>query len=113
MIELLQRAMEAGIHRDFTQTVLAAARRVQRSSVSREPPLKASQPLIEPLTNRELDVLELLMQRMQDKEMAERLSVSPQTIKAHLRSIYQKLAVNGRRQAADRAMELGLLNVSQ
>jgi DNA-binding NarL/FixJ family response regulator len=67
------------------------------------------QPLIEPLTNRELDVLELLAKRYYDKEIANQLSVSVPTVKTHIGHILQKLDVGNRRAAADKARELGLI----
>ena len=67
------------------------------------------QPLIEPLTNRELDVLEHLAKRMYDKEIAEALSISIGTVKTHLKHIYEKLDVPNRRHAVIKAEELGLL----
>jgi LuxR family maltose regulon positive regulatory protein len=68
-----------------------------------------TQPLAEPLTHRELDVLELLSERLQDKEVAEKLVISPKTVKTHLQNIYRKLCVQGRREAVERAMSLKIL----
>jgi LuxR family maltose regulon positive regulatory protein len=65
--------------------------------------------LIEPLTNREFQILELLGERFSNKEIAEKLVVSPGTVKGHTIRIYQKLNVNGRRQAVDKAIKLGIL----
>ena len=67
------------------------------------------QTLIEPLTNRERDILELLGQRLYNKEIAGQLSVSVETVKTHLQNIFQKLGVSNRREAVSKAVELGLL----
>jgi LuxR family maltose regulon positive regulatory protein len=61
------------------------------------------------LTNRELDVLIMLEKRLSNKEIADRLFVSPETVKKHTANIYRKLHVSGRRQAVYAARKLGLL----
>jgi DNA-binding NarL/FixJ family response regulator len=66
-------------------------------------------PLIESLTNRELDVLQLLARRLSDKVIANELFVSVPTVKTHIRHILQKLDVGDRRAAAIKARELGLI----
>lgn len=68
-----------------------------------------AQPLPEPLTDRELEVLHLLAARLTNPEIAERLFISLPTVKSHTRNIYGKLGVHSRRQAVAQAKELGIL----
>ena len=69
-----------------------------------------SQDLPEPLTERELDVLQLLGERFSNKEIARRLTVSPYTVRNHTANIYAKLQVDNRFEAVERAKSLGLLS---
>jgi LuxR family maltose regulon positive regulatory protein len=66
--------------------------------------------LIEPLSDREIEVLQLLAKGLTNQVIAERLFLSPHTVKTHTRNIYSKLAVNNRTQAVDRARNLGILS---
>jgi LuxR family maltose regulon positive regulatory protein len=68
-----------------------------------------SQPSVQPLTNRERQILDLLGQWLQNKEIAAKLFISPLTVKKHLDNIYGKLNVSGRRQAVEKAQILGIL----
>lgn len=65
--------------------------------------------LVEPLTERELALLELLPTRLSNRELATKLYVSVNTVKTHLRNIYRKLGVADRDAAIVTATELGLL----
>jgi LuxR family maltose regulon positive regulatory protein len=64
---------------------------------------------MEPLTDRELEVLRVLAEGLSNKEIAARLVVAPSTIKQHLKHIYGKLDVHSRTQAVTRGRALGLL----
>jgi LuxR family maltose regulon positive regulatory protein len=65
--------------------------------------------LVEPLSERELDVLRLLATELSGPEIANRLMVSLNTLRTHTKNIFSKLGVNNRRAAVRRAEELGLL----
>ena len=68
-----------------------------------------AEPLLEPLTTREAEILRLLAQGQTNPQIARELVVSPGTVKNHVRHIIAKLGVSDRTQAAVRAVELGLL----
>jgi LuxR family maltose regulon positive regulatory protein len=65
--------------------------------------------LMNPLTRRERDVVALLALRLTDKEMAERLCISLNTVNSHLKHIYRKLEVNDRHTVVIKAQSLGIL----
>jgi DNA-binding NarL/FixJ family response regulator len=67
------------------------------------------QPLVDPLTDRELEVLRALADGLSNREAADRLYLSEGTVKNHVTSVLAKLGVRDRTQAALRARELGLL----
>ena len=127
MVDLLTRLRQQNVSVDYIERILAAfpdtasstllpdlgatndKREFEAETVAQIPDSKIQNSLIEPLTNRELDVLELLAQRLQNKEIAEKLFVSPATVKSHLESIYQKLNVSKRREAVDKANALKII----
>lgn len=61
------------------------------------------------ISGRELEVLELLAAGRSNKEIAGKLSVSPNTVKTHIARLYEKLEVRRRTEAVSRARELGVL----
>ncbi len=65
--------------------------------------------MIEPLTERELEVLQLVAEGLTNREIGERLFLALDTVKGHNRRIFAKLDVSTRTQAVARASELGLL----
>jgi LuxR family maltose regulon positive regulatory protein len=65
--------------------------------------------LAEPLSERELEVLQLIAEGLTNQEIASRLFLSLNTVKVHTRNIYGKLGVNNRTQAGTRARALEIL----
>jgi LuxR family maltose regulon positive regulatory protein len=65
--------------------------------------------LIEPLTDRELDVLRLMAEGLKYKEIAERLFISLNTVRSHVKAIYGKFHVNNRTQAVELARQLRIM----
>lgn len=105
---LLHEARQAGIHPDYVDKLLTNLYRVDKVW-ARE--ADAGSGLIEPLSEREMDVLKLLGQNYPDKQIAESLFIAPETVHKHLKNIYEKLGVHRRSDAVTRARELGLLQV--
>jgi LuxR family maltose regulon positive regulatory protein len=77
-----------------------------------EPAVRDHPELIEPLSDREIDVLRLLRTDLSGPEIADELSVSLNTLRTHTKNIFEKLGVNSRRAAVSRAGELNLLSPS-
>lgn len=77
--------------------------------IAAQPTPAAEQALVEPLTERELEILRLLAQGLTNDELAHRLVVAVGTIKSHNHSIFSKLGVNNRTSAINRARQLRLL----
>jgi LuxR family maltose regulon positive regulatory protein len=73
-------------------------------------PQSASDPLPEPLSQRQLEVLTLLAQGYANQDIAQHLVITVGTVKSHVSNIFNKLEVNNRVQAIKRARELGLLD---
>ena len=99
MAALLEAAAKRGTAPEYARRLLAAFRKPE----NRTP---VTQLLMEPLSERELDVLRLLGTDMDGPEIARHLVVSLSTVRTHTRSIYSKLGVNNRRAAVRRAEEL-------
>jgi len=103
MAALLEAARKRGIAPTYSRELLAAFGRSEDRT-----PIK--QVLIEPLSERELDVLRLLDTDLDGPGIARQLVVSLHTVRSHTKSIYAKLGVNNRRAAVGRAVELDLLS---
>jgi LuxR family maltose regulon positive regulatory protein len=71
--------------------------------------LDFSSRLVEPLSERELEVLLLISEGLSNREVAQRLFLALNTVKVHTRNIYGKLGVHNRTEAVARAREMGLL----
>jgi LuxR family transcriptional regulator, maltose regulon positive regulatory protein len=101
MTTLLRAADQQGLVGGYARQLLAA-------DISKARPAPAQRGLVEPLSERELDVLRLLRTDLSGPEIARELTVSLNTIRTHTKSIYTKLGVNDRRAALRRAEELDL-----
>jgi LuxR family maltose regulon positive regulatory protein len=126
MARLLHQAALRGIAPDYARLLLAAfegattnaheawAGRKTTMKVSPvvEPTLRGrpSSVLLDPLSERELEVLRLIAQGLTNREIASRLFLAQSTVKVHTRNIYGKLDVHSRIQAVACAQELGLLS---
>ena len=108
MAQLLSEVTADGLMPDYTGKLLAAFEPEEHRTRD-QTCLFLSQPLIEPLSRRELEVLQLIAQGLSNREIGERLFLALSTVKGHSRIIYDKLQVQRRTEAVARARELGLL----
>ena len=113
MAPLLSEAAARGVMPDYIGKLLAAFEDLTKdeglttrlaSSVIRNP-----SSLVEPLSQRELEILQLIAQGLSNREICERLFLALDTVKGHNRRIFGKLQVQSRTEAIARARELGLL----
>jgi LuxR family maltose regulon positive regulatory protein len=107
MAELLQQAVVHGIAPDYVNRLLAAFGTEETQSIAIA--AAGASVLIEPLTDRELEVLRLLGDGYSNQDIAKELVITLNTVKKHASGIYSKLGVHSRTQAVVRAQELGLL----
>jgi ATP/maltotriose-dependent transcriptional regulator MalT len=104
---VLRQAAAVGIEPEFIGTLLAATGERKQSAGS--PPDGSAPGLIEPLSDRELEVLRLVAAGLANAEIAEQLFLAVGTVKRHVFNLYGKLGANSRTSAVARARELGLL----
>ncbi len=107
MLALLRQAHARSRVPGYVATLLSAFGRQQASTLP--PPSVRPSPLAEPLTEREREVLRLLLEGASNREIARRLMLSVNTVKRHVYNLCGKLGVQSRTQAIARARALNLL----
>jgi LuxR family maltose regulon positive regulatory protein len=104
---LLRKAVTKGIATNYARRLLRELdKELKPMPLTVQPP---SSSLIEPLSERELEVLRLLNSRLSSPEIAQALVISKNTVRTHIAHIYDKLGVHSRADALERARELDLL----
>ena len=116
--DLLHSVATRGTARHYVRTLLlafegevrkAAGAHGERPETRDESRWAASFPLVEPLSERELEVLRLVVAGLSNREIAEELVITVGTVKWHIHNIYGKLSVHSRTRAIAQARELGLV----
>jgi LuxR family maltose regulon positive regulatory protein len=106
MARLLYQAAERRIAPEYAGRLLAAFPAVEPAPTA---PSRPSSEMIEPLSEREREVLLLIAEGLSNREIAQRLFLSLSTVKVHTYNIYGKLGVHSRTQAVAKARALGIL----
>jgi LuxR family maltose regulon positive regulatory protein len=104
MKHLLSEAITHGGMPDYVSKLLGVLKDDHKNTTT-----KSSQPLIEPLSERELEILQLISEGLSNRQISERLYLAMPTVKGHNRNIFGKLQVKRRTEAVARARELELL----
>jgi LuxR family maltose regulon positive regulatory protein len=103
LIPLLQETVRRGILPDYARRILAMM--TEKGEIAG---VDLSS-MIEPLSERELEVLRLVTAGMSNREIADKLIISTGTAKSHIHNLCGKMGVRNRTEAAMRAKELGLV----
>ncbi len=106
MAQLLFEAAAQGMMPDYIRKLLAV---FEGKKQKREEKSSSTQPLIEALSERELEVLQLIAQGLSNREISEQLFLALSTVKGHNQKIFEKLHVQRRTEAITRAREFNLL----
>ena len=109
MLALLRLAQTQGIAPHYITSLLLASDEQPPASTAASFPTPRSAVLVEQLTERELEVLQLIAAGASNEEIAEQLVISIGTVKRHVSNIFGKLTVSSRTQAVARAQAIGLL----
>jgi len=109
MAKLLYEALSRGISPDYVQQLLAAVPEPEPVQTPSSQSQIAETEWIDPLSDREIEVLQFIAEGLSNPEIASRLYLSPNTVKVHSRNIYSKLGVHNRMQAVAKARALGIL----
>jgi LuxR family maltose regulon positive regulatory protein len=109
MARLLYEAATRGIAPDYARRLLAIFPVAEPEQADPSKTQASKSELVEPLSERELEVLQLIAAGLTNPEIASRLFLSLNTVKAHTRNIYGKLGAHSRTQAVARARALGVL----
>ena len=108
MASLLYEALKHGIEPEYVRRLLGAFPVTEPEEAASTKYAVEQSELIEPLSEREIEVLRLVAKGLPNQAVATRLFLSVHTVKTHTRNIYSKLGVNNRTQAVDRARTLGI-----
>jgi LuxR family maltose regulon positive regulatory protein len=109
MAKLLYKALSREIAPEYVRKLLAAFPGTKPEKAAVNQTKTSDVDWIEPLSDRELEVLQLIASGLSRPEIAEKLFLSTNTVKTHARNIYSKLGVNNQMQAVGKARGLGLL----
>jgi len=109
LIPLLRRVGARGTAPHYVLELVAAFEGFASSDIGSTAGSREVQALVEPLSEREMDVLRLLNTHLNSTHMADELYIAVSTVRSHIKSIYGKLDVHSREEAVQCAQELGLL----
>jgi DNA-binding NarL/FixJ family response regulator len=116
LLRLAYRSREGG-HKEYIARLMEAlspervqTRRLDATEQYKAKTARSGPSLVDPLTERELEVLDMLILGNSNREIAEELVITVGTVKAHVSSIFSKLDVRSRTQAVNKVNQLGLLS---